>query len=121
MPTTAQITTASTTLTAVAQAQILALIRDSDRYRANTAAYEQLASTIAAADETVKAQQLNAALALIDEVGDGTVALTGGEDAVDYSQERDKAQLVNYMLYVLYEPAPRTVLNSVSVVNSPQF
>lgn len=120
MPTLAQIEAASGTLTATAQAQLLALIRTSRRYKQNISAFETLADVIADAT-TLQAQQLNAALALVDEVGDGTVALTGGQDAVDYSQDRDREQLLDYILSVLYEPAPRTVLNTVSIVTRPGF
>jgi hypothetical protein len=107
MPTTAQVTAASTTLSTIARAQVLSLIRGSERYREQVGLYPSLADKVDAAT-TVQIQQMNAALTLIDAIGDGTVALTGGEDAVDYSQERDRAQLVDYMIDALYEaPAVR--------------
>lgn len=121
MPTIAQITAASTTLTATAQAQLLALIRGSDRYRRNPDFYELPATAIAAASGAVKGQQLNAALALVDAIGDGTIALTGGEDAVDYSQERDREQLIDYMISVLYEQPPRTGILTTSATTEQVF
>lgn len=102
MPTTAQISTAVTTLSAVAQAQWLVLIRKSAAYKEQPGLYPNLADKLAAVT-TVQAQQLNAALTLIDEIGDGTVALSGGSDAVDYSQDRDRDALVSYGLSVLFD------------------
>jgi hypothetical protein len=108
MPTTAQVTAASTTLTTIARAQVLSLIRGSSRYREQVGLYPSLADKVDAAT-TVQIQQMNAALTLIDAIGDGTVALTGGEDAVDYDQVRDREQLVSYMIDTLYEaPAVRS-------------
>ena len=121
MPTLAQITAADDTLTATAQAQLLALIRGSNRYKAQPDFYKLPADAIEAADGTVKAQQLNAALALIDTVGDGTVALTGGDEGVDYSQERDKEELINYIISVLYEQPPAKRILSTSVSNQTVF
>jgi hypothetical protein len=121
MPSLEQITAASTDLTDVAQAQLLALIRSSPRYKAQPDFYKLPAEAIADADGTVKARQLNAALALIDAVGDGTVALTGGDEGVDYSQERDKAELVDYMISVLYEQPPRRTIMSTSALTESTF
>jgi hypothetical protein len=121
MPTQAQITAASDELSDVAQAQLLALIRSSPRYKDQPDFYKLPADAIAAADGTVKARQLNAALALVDTVGDGTVALTGGEEGVDYSQERDLNQLVDYIISVLYEQPPRRSILSTSATNETGF
>lgn len=121
MPTLLQITNASVTLTATAQAQLLALIRGSDRYKRNPGFYELPATAITAASGTVKGQQLNAALALVDIVGDGTVALAGGEDAVDYSQERDREQLIDYIISVLYEQPPRSQILTTSAETEQVF
>jgi hypothetical protein len=121
MPTLAQIAAASTDLTDVAQAQLLALIRSSPRYKAQPDFYKLPAEAIADADGTVKARQLNAALALIDTVGDGTVALTGGEDAVDFDQVRDRDQLVDYIISVLYEQPPRRTIMSTSAITESTF
>jgi hypothetical protein len=121
MPTTAQITQADDTLSEVAQAQLLALIRGSARYKAQPDFYVLPADAIEAASGTVKGQQLNAALALVDQVGDGTVALTGGEDAVDYSQDRDRESLINYIISCLYEQPPRRTIQSSSAVTETSF
>lgn len=105
----------------VAQAQLLALIRSSPRYKAQPDFYKLPADAIAEADGTVKARQLNAALALVDTVGDGTVALTGGEEGVDYDQVRDREQLVDYIISVLYEQPPRRSILSTSATNETGF
>lgn len=102
MPSQAQITAASTTLSSVARAQVLSLVRGSERYRAEIGRYPNLAAKVDAAT-TVQIQQINAALALIDGVGDGTVALTGGADAVDFDQVRDREQLITYIIDTLYD------------------
>lgn len=108
MPSQQQISGASTTLSAVARAQALSLIRSSTRYREQLGLYPNLAAKLDAAT-TIQVQQINAALALIDEIGDGTVALTGGEEGVDYEQTRDRAQLVDYIIDTLFDsPAVRS-------------
>lgn len=121
MPTRAQITSADDTLDELAQAQLLALIRGSNRYKLHPDFYELPATAIAAASGTMKGQQLNAALALIDVVGDGTVALSGGDDAVDFDQARDREQLIDYCISVLYEQPPRTQIRTVAVENETTF
>lgn len=102
MPTQAQINTASPTLTAMQQAQIVTLIRSLARYREQSGYFPGLATKVAAVT-SVQAQQLNAALSLIDLVPHSTVALTGGEDAVDYDETRERDWLINYMLDCLYD------------------
>ena len=102
MPTTPQIENASGTLSDLAKAQWLTLIRGSTRYRDQTSLYLSLESKLASVSE-IQAKQLNAALALIDEIGDGTVSLAGGGDGVDYSQERDREDLINYGISALYD------------------
>jgi hypothetical protein len=102
MPTTTQINAADTTLSAVAQAQWQTLIRASAAYKEQPGLFPNLTGKLASVT-AIQARQLNAALALIDGIGDGTVALTGGSDAVDYSQERDRDALVSYGLSVLYD------------------
>jgi hypothetical protein len=102
MPTLAQITAASGTLDATAQGQWLTLIRVSPRYRDNPGLYPDLAGKLASVS-ALQAKQLNAALTLIDEVGDGTVAILGGRDALDFSQDRDRQALVDYGISVLYD------------------
>jgi hypothetical protein len=101
MPSISQITAASTTLTAIGRAQIISLIRGSSRYQSQIGLYPDLEAKLDAAT-TIQIQQLNASLALLDIVGDGTVALEGGEDAVNYDQVRDREQLINYMIDTLF-------------------
>lgn len=123
MPTLAQVELASVTLTATAQAQLLALIRGSDRYKRNPDFYELPATAIAAASGTVKGQQLNAALTLLDSSGysDGVVELAGGEEAVLFSQERERESLVSYMISVLYEQPPRSQILTTSAETEQVF
>jgi hypothetical protein len=113
MPTIAEITLASTTLSSIAKSQALSLIRGSERYKSQVGLYPGLEAKLNAAT-TVQIQQINAALTLIDGIGDGTVALTGGEDAVDYSQVRDREQLIDYMIDALYEsPSARAGIGTI--------
>ncbi len=107
MPTTAQIENANPTLSELVQAQITALIRSSARYQEQPGRYPNLGAKLTEADGTIKVQQLNAALALIDSVGDGTVAIKGSDDGLDYMQTRDRDQLIGYMLDVLYDQPVR--------------
>lgn len=121
MPTLAQITAASVTLTATAQAQLLALIRGSNRYKARPDFYELPATAIAAASGTVKGQQLNAALALIDTVGDGTTKLEGGEEAVNFDPERDREKLIDYIISCLYEQPARSQILTTTATTEQVF
>lgn len=113
MPTVDEIQSASSSLDDVAQAALLTLIRQSAHY--DPGRYPDLAAQIAASDGTVVGQQLNAVLSKLDEVGDGTVAVSGGKDGADYSQARDREALVAYALSALYETpyAPPTVASGV--------
>src|SRR5690349_10285402 len=102
MPTLAQIQAASNTLTPEAQAHAAALIKSSARYQGNVALYPEIAGALD--DVTaVQAQQINAALALIDAVGDDTTKLKGGDRAIDYDPERDREKLVDYIIDTLFE------------------
>jgi hypothetical protein len=114
LPSLAQITAADATLTATAQEHLLALIRGSDRYKANPGFYALPATAIAAASTTIKGKQLNAALALIDGVGDDTTKLEGGEEAVNFDPERDREKLISYCMSVLYEQPPRSQILTTS-------
>jgi hypothetical protein len=101
MPTLTQIAAAPTTLSAEARAQALTLISSSSRYREQAGMFPGLEAKLDAAT-TVQIQQINAALALLDPIIDGTVALTGGEEGVDYDQVRDQQQLIDYMIDTLF-------------------
>ncbi len=86
-------------LSPVAQALWLALFRS---YPANTGDYPALATKLEAA-HGVTAQQLNAALRKIEEIGAGTVRIEGGKDALNYDPVRDRKELIAYGLAVLDE------------------
>jgi hypothetical protein len=118
MPTRAQIEAAANTLDSLAKGQWIALIRGSAEYRDQPGLYPDLEGTLDAVT-ALQAQQLNAALDLIDEVGDGTVELAGGEDGVDYSQDRDRNALISYGLRVLYDQPLRKPAVSAGLMNSP--
>jgi hypothetical protein len=104
MPTRSQISEASTTLDVIGKAQLLSLIRESARYREQVGLYPNLESVVDAAS-AVQIQQLNAALTVLDNSGnaDGEVELSGGEDAVLFSQQRERESLISYMISVLYD------------------
>lgn len=102
MPTLAELAAAATTLSALAQAQWQTLIRMSAQYKEEPGLYPNLTQKLASVT-AIQAQQLNAALGVHEDTGDGTVALTGGTDAVDYSQVRDKDEMVRFALSVLFE------------------
>lgn len=121
MPTNLQITSASDTLTESAQAQALALIRQSDRYKAHPEFYRLPAAAIASASGTIKGRQINATLTLIDKIADGTIALLGGEKGLDYDKARDRNQLVEYLISVIYEQPPRHEIRTVHAINERVF
>lgn len=102
-PTKAQITAASSTLDEVAQSLWVSYIRQSECYRARPLGYPNLAETIAAAaaEAGLKAQQLNAALTLIDEKGPGEIEIK--EDGATISKTKDRSALVDYGISVLYD------------------
>jgi hypothetical protein len=119
MPTTAQIVAADTTLSELARAQWLALIHNSAAYREQPGLYPSLADRLS--DVTaIQAQQLNAALALIDAIGDGTVAVSPvSGDGTDYSQDRDREALITYGISVLYDQPVRASSVAVAQMNNP--
>jgi len=80
-----------------------------DNVAANT--FELLGSTGNAAyvsgGEVVSlnSQHLSAIAAALDDIGDGTVGLKGGKEGVDYSQSRDREDLLRQAFSVLYTDA----------------
>lgn len=103
----ATIEAASDTLTSVAVASIVSIVRMTDRYKENPAYFSDLQQKIEAVDGAVKAKQLNAALTELENLGVGEVeinqAQTVGTDGVVYSKVTERAGLVDYILGVLYE------------------
>lgn len=101
-PSRAQVDAASTTVSATGQATILALIRQSNRYRNASLGYPDLEGMIAtvAGEAGLKARQLNAALELLEAVGTGEMEVN--EDGAKISLPDDRAALVEYMIAVLY-------------------
>ena len=101
VPKEAAITAASTTLSPVRQSMWATLIRQSLTYGRSPVLFADLDAQLAATDG-VKAQQLNAALDLIDKIGPGMIRIEGGDDAEHYSQDLERASLVDYGMSVLY-------------------
>lgn len=99
-PTKAQIAAAGTAVDEAGRATIVALIRQSDRYRAAPLGYPNIDAVIQAAS-TVQKKQLNAALGIIDEKGSGEIEIK--EDGASISKAKDRAALVEYMIAVLYD------------------
>lgn len=54
---------------------------------------------------SLNSQHLSAIAAALDEIGDGTVGLKGGKDGVDYSQSRDREDLLRQAFSLLYTDA----------------
>jgi hypothetical protein len=90
---------------------LVSLIRQSSIYREDPSNYPNLETTIAAVNDTVKAQQLNAALALIDAIGPGQIEVKGDEDATHFSQDAEREALVSYCLTVCFD-APANSISS---------
>jgi hypothetical protein len=102
VPKEAAITAADTALSAIRQSMWATLIRQSVTYSRGPGLFDNLEATLAGVDGTVKAQQLNAALDIIDGIGPGMIRIEGGDDAEHYSQDLERASLVDYALAVLY-------------------
>lgn len=98
-----QITDASPTLDETDITMLVTLIRNSKRYRENAGLFGNLRAKILEANNTVRAKQLNAILALIQALGVGEVSINGGDDAISYSQSKEREAMVNYAISVLYE------------------
>lgn len=120
MPTIAELEAAATTLSALAQAQWQTLIRMSAQYKEESGLYPNLTQKLASAT-AIQARQLNAALAVHQETGDGTVQLQGGADAVNYDQVRDKDEMVRFALSVLYDQPVRAASVQVGKMRAGVF
>lgn len=94
------------------------IIRNSAAYEADRARYSGVDDALLALvsapqsasgaestqDAAIKAKTMDALLtALPDEVGRGTVARQGGDEGKDYSQVRDREDLIRFALCVLFD------------------
>lgn len=105
MLTKAQITSASTTLDDTDIEMLVALFRISSRYKEYPEFFPDLESRLASVDGTIKAQQLNAVLDLIEDLGVGEVQIQGGDEGLRYSQTLEREALINYAMSVVYDQA----------------
>lgn len=105
MLTRAQIEAAEKTFDYVAKRQFVAAVRFSSEFRANAERYSDLETRLDyLPSEAV--QMVNAGLAILEDYGDGTIAIKGGADGNDYSLSRDREALIQYLLAVVYELSP---------------
>lgn len=116
-PNRTQIDGAGASLSPTSQAVWLSLIRQNARYRSAVLGFQNLENALAAVDG-LKAKQLNAALDLIEAVGVGEIGIKGGDDAVDYSQARERDALIDYGLSVLYDQPIGAFLSGRRVASS---
>lgn len=100
-----QITAASPTLDDVDIEMIATLIRNSSSYQEYPDLYPNLMDKLNEINGTVKAQQINAILDLIEALGAGEVEIKGGEEGLRYSQTIEREALINYAINVLYDKA----------------
>lgn len=98
--------TASPTLSVIVKATLLSLLRQTTWYRANPSGYVNLEAMIDAASETVKGQQLNAAMAAIDKIGPGEYEIKGDEDALHFKKADERNAYLEFCLTVLYDAPP---------------
>lgn len=106
----AQIAAASATLTDEAQMLALLYVRESPDYRAQPHRYQSAPAKIAAATP-IQAQTTNAILAVLETIeakgAEKTVMIEGNEKGLNYSADRDRKLLQNYILSVYFDkPAP---------------
>lgn len=133
MPTSTQISEAAI-LTRERAWHLLEIVRASDAYRQGVAAYADLQGTIFAlvgvaddgSDAAIKSRMLDANLTTFDDViEDGTVGVKGGKYGADYSQARDREDIVKRCLFLLYpgisDGATIYGFNSYNVTNTAVF
>lgn len=134
MPTSTQIGAAAI-LTRERAFHLLEIVRASEAYRQGLANYADLESTIFAltgiadngSDEAIKSRMLDANLtAFDDDIEDGTVGAKGGKYGADYSQSRDREDIVKRCLGLLYtgsivDGATVYGFNSYNVTNTAVF
>jgi spore germination protein YaaH len=125
MLTKAQITAASSTLDETDMAMIIAIVRISDKYKANPAYYGDLASKVEDADGTIQAKMINAAIDAIEELGIGVIEIdqrrVGGSDGLYYSQLLERNSLMEYIIGVLYPESFESVQMQVDANGNPIY
>jgi len=113
MPTSTQIAAASV-LTQERAFHLLEIVRASDAYLTNQAIYSDLETLVIAlvdatppgSDDEIKSRMLDANLtAFDDDIEDGTIGVKGGPKGADYSQSRDREDIVKRILGLLYQTA----------------
>lgn len=101
-----QISAASSVLDEVDVAMIISVIRVCDKYKGNPPYYQNLEAVVSAADGSVQAKQLKAALTAIEDIGIGMVEIdqrrVSSSSGMYYSQLVERNALAEYMLAVLY-------------------
>lgn len=106
MLTKAQIIAASDSFDEIDLAMITAVVRGSEKYKANPAFYADLAAKLDEADGSPLAQMINAALAAIADLGIGVVEIdqrrVGGSDGLYYSQINERNALIDYIIGTMY-------------------
>lgn len=106
MLTKAQIIAASDSFDEIDLAMITAIVRGSEKYKANPAFYADLAAKLDEADGSPLAQMINAALAAIADLGIGVVEIdqrrVGGSDGLYYSQINERNALIDYIIGTMY-------------------
>lgn len=133
MPTSAQISEAAI-LTKERAWHLLEIVRASDAYRQGLAGYADLQATVMAlvdvdddgSDAAIKSRMLDANLTHFDdEIEDGTVGVKGGKYGADFSQSRDREDIVKRILFLLYpgitDGATVYGFNSYNVTNTAVF
>lgn len=103
----------SQTLDEIDVANLVAIIKSSDRYKVNPLAFENLQTDIEDVDGSVQAQIINAVIRQMEKLGIGEVeinqAQTVGTDGVVYNKRTEREALIQYVLNVLYDEVFETV------------
>ena len=111
MPTSTQIA-AGSILTQERAFHLLEIVRASDAYAMRAGYYADLSDLVFAlvgvsddgSDEAIQSRMLDVNLtAFDDDIEDGTIAAKGGAKGADYSQSRDREDIVRRILGMLYD------------------
>lgn len=98
------IANASDHLDELTKALLINYFRQNPVYRSNALLFSlDLVTKIDAAEGTIKARMLNATIAELDKLGIGEVEIRGDEDAVWWSQQREREALVTSAFLTLYD------------------
>lgn len=102
--TTAIVSNASNHLESITKAILITLFRQIEVYRRNALIFSaDLSTRIDAAEGTDKARMLNAVMSEIDKLGIGEVEIRGDEDAVWWSQAKEREALLTTAFLTLYD------------------